>query len=192
MARPPLKTVKELLYWSYASLAMAHSAAANNQENYSQVNYIIRARLYKGLMDGTMKIGSIFEDEKIKIGSGNICNYCGGSGPLALDHVFPRFVGGQDRGDNLIYACRSCNSSKGKKDLMEWMHEKNQFPPLMVLRRYLKLAIDWSVTNEAMEVDLQNANGIGLPFKPDFVPTQFPTPDTLWIIAKKHGWAERE
>ncbi|MEA3643651.1 MAG: HNH endonuclease signature motif containing protein [Lamprobacter sp.] len=157
---------------------------SKEQEKYAQVNYIIRAKLYKGLMDDKMCIGSIFQDEKIKINQGNICSYCGSAGPLALDHVIPRFIGGEDKGDNLIYACRSCNSSKGKKDLMEWMHQNNRFPPLMVLRRFLKLAIDWSVENDAMNLSIEAARQAQLPFNVEFVPIQFPTPDALCLIAK--------
>lgn len=163
---------------------MAHSAVSKEQKKYAQVNYIIRAKLYKGLIDNKMSIGSILQDEKIKISQGNICSYCGNAGPLALDHVIPRFIGGEDTGDNLIYACRSCNSSKGNKDLMEWMRQKNQFPPLMVLRRYLKLAIDWSVTNDAMNLSIEAARQAQLPFKVDFVPIQFPTPDALRLVAQ--------
>jgi len=164
---------------------MAHSAVSKQQEKYSRINYIIRAKLYKGLMDRTMNMGSIFQDEKIKINSGNRCSYCGSAGPLALDHVFPRYVGGQDSGDNLIYACRICNSSKRKKDLLEWMHEKGQFPQLMVLRRYLKLAVDWSISHEVMTVSLKAADELRLPYKLEFIPTQFLTPGTLCLTAEE-------
>jgi hypothetical protein len=166
---------------------MAHSAVAKGQEQYGQVNYIIRAKLYKGLMDEKMGIGSIFQDEKMKLSQGDICNYCGSAGSLALDHLIPRFRGGEDRGDNLIYACRSCNSSKGRKDLMEWMHQNNRFPPLMVLRRYLKLAIDWSVENDAMNLSIEAARQAQLAFNVDYVPVQFPTPDRLYLVAQSHA-----
>lgn len=187
LPRPPPQTIKELLYWSYACLAMAHSAVSKGQDRYTQVNYMVRARLYKGLMDGTMNVGSIFQDEKIKISQGDICSYCGSPGPLALDHVIPRFSGGQDRGDNLIFACRTCNSSKGKKDLMEWIGQRDRFPPLMVLRRYLKLAIDWAIENDAMDIRIVSAGEIGVPFKLDYIPTHFPTPDLLCLVARANA-----
>lgn len=37
-----------------------------------------------------------------------------------IDHVHPRSKGGTDDDDNLVLACRSCNSSKGAKSLEEW------------------------------------------------------------------------
>lgn len=38
---------------------------------------------------------------------------------------------------------------------MEWMAKKNKFPPLRLLRRYLKLAIQYCVENELMDVVLE-------------------------------------
>ena len=55
-----INTIKELIFWSYANLAMAHSAVTNKQQTYSRINFMVRSRLYKGLMAGKMEIGSIF------------------------------------------------------------------------------------------------------------------------------------
>ena len=56
MAKKELKIVKELLFWSYANLAMAHTAVDKQQQKYEKFNYMIRAKLYKGLMNGSMNI----------------------------------------------------------------------------------------------------------------------------------------
>lgn len=67
MPRPKYETVRELIYYSYANLAMAHTAVERNQEKYGTFNYVIRAKLFKGLKDGTMNMRTIFDDEKIKL-----------------------------------------------------------------------------------------------------------------------------
>ncbi len=185
MAKKELKTVEELLFWSYANLAMAHTAVDKNQEKYGRFNYMIRARLYKGLTTKSMNIRTIFDDEKIKILSGSQCSYCGSTDNLALDHILPKKYGGKDVGENLVYACRSCNSSKGKKDLMEWMSEKDKFPPLMILRRYLKLVVEYCVTNDLMKCEISEIPQV-LPFKLSFVPTNFPQPTELCLVAPKN------
>ncbi|MGD8792899.1 MAG: HNH endonuclease [Anaerolineae bacterium] len=46
------------------------------------------------------------------------CGYCSvteteSGGQLEIDHFLPRSQGGQDTLDNLVYACRACNSFKG-------------------------------------------------------------------------------
>jgi len=129
MAKKKVETVREQIFLSYANLAMAHSVVEMGHHKYAVLNYMIRAKLFKGLVEGSMNMRSIFDDEKIKIQSGQICNYCGSSEKLALDHIFPKIYGGKDDAENLIFACRNCNSSKGKKDLMEWMYTRGEFCP---------------------------------------------------------------
>ena len=48
------------------------------------------------------------------------CAYCGAKADLTMDHVVPVSQGGETTVGNIIPACRSCNSSKGAKDMIEW------------------------------------------------------------------------
>ncbi len=144
MAKKDLNTVKNLLFWSYANLAMAHTAVDKKQEKYAPFNYMIRAKLFIGLMDGSMNVRTIF--------------------------------------DNLIYACRSCNSSKGKKDLMEWMEYKDSFPPLLILRRYLKLVITYCIEKDLMGSQVKDLVNKSLPFKIEFIPVAYPKPHNLTLV----------
>jgi len=173
------ETVRELIYWSYANLAMAHTAVDRNQEKYGTFNYMIRAKLFKGLKEGTMNMRTIFDDEKIKLQTGQVCNYCGSDETLSLDHILAKNYVMKDNAENLIYACRSCNSSKGKRDLMEWMYKKNKFLPLMVIRRYLKLTYQYCDENQLLDKKVDELNNKELPFKIECIPTKFPKPSTL-------------
>ena len=65
------------------------------------------------------------------------CDNCGSRELLSVDHLIPTKQGGENSGDNLVWACRSCNSSKGAIDALEWQAEKNQFPP--ILQAYVAL-----------------------------------------------------
>jgi 5-methylcytosine-specific restriction endonuclease McrA len=186
MAKPKIETVREMIYWSYSNLAMAHTAVEKKQVKYSRFNYMIRAKLFKGLKDGTMNIRTIFDDEKIKLQTGQICNYCGSKSNLALDHIFPKRYGGTDNAENLVYACRTCNSSKGKKDLMEWMKYKETFLPLMLIRRYLKLVYSYCISEEIIDVRIDELIDKELPFKIDFLPISFPNPKNLTLNCKSN------
>ncbi len=179
------ESVKELIFWSYANLAMAHTAVERNQEKYGTFNYVIRAKLFKGLKDETMNMRTIFDDEKIKLQTGQICNYCGSDEKLALDHIFAQKVGGKDDAENLIFACRSCNSSKGKKDLMEWMNYRGEFLPLMVIRRYLKIVFKYCKENELLEAKVEELDDLKLPFNLEFIPTKYPKPNELKMNIEK-------
>ena len=129
-----------------------------------------------------MNIRTLFDDEKIKLSSGCKCSYCGSIENLALDHIFAKKLGGKDVGDNLIHACRSCNSSKGKKDMMEWMGYRNAFPPLMILRRYLKLVVIYCVENDLMESEISEVRNQKHPFNIDFIPVSYPKPRELVLV----------
>ena len=174
-----IELVREQIYWSYANLAMAHTAVEKRQEKYSQFNYMIRSKLFKGLRDGTMKMRTIFDDEKIKIQTGLACNYCGSSKHLALDHIYPRQYGEKDNAENLICACRSCNSSKGKMDLMEWMELRGSFLPLMVIRRYLKMTFNYCLDNDLIDMKIKELTKKELPFRIDLLPINYPSPNNL-------------
>ena len=171
--------LKDRIYFSYANLAMAHSAVTKKQNEYEKLNLIIRAKLLKGLQSGNMNMRTIFDDEKVKLQTGQICNYCGSNEKLALDHIFPQKYGGKDDAENLIFACKTCNSSKGKKDLMEWMIFRNEFLPLMVIRRYLKLVYKYSNENNLLDKDISELEKLELPFKIQYLPTEFPKPRFL-------------
>lgn len=174
-------TVGELLHWSYANLAMAHSAVTAKAEKYGRTHFMIRARLYAGLNKRIMNIGPLAEDERLKMLLPQACCYCGSREFLSVDHLIPTKRGGANSGDNLVWACRSCNSSKCARDALEWMVERNQFPPILLLRRYLKLAIEMSRERKLMDVSLTEAPD--LPFSLSAVPKAFPLPGQLrlWV-----------
>ena len=182
MTKDTKETVREYLYWAYANLAMAHTAVDKKQTTYGRFNFMIRAKLYKGLITGSMNIRTLFDDEKIKLSIGTKCNYCDSTDKISLDHILAQVLGGKDEGDNLIIACKSCNSSKGKKDLMEWMNFRGEFLPLMIIRRYLKLTITFCIDNDFMDTKLSDLDLQEIPFKIHFIPINYPTPDKLRLI----------
>lgn len=179
--KPMYQTVGELLYWSYANLAMAHSALSRGEERYSRVNFMVRARLYKGLCQGTMSIGTILDDEKIKLNQPLLCCFCGSAAKLTMDHLFSKSHGGPETADNVVWVCRSCNSSKNDTDFLEWWAKKHiDFPPLMLVRRYLKLAIVTVGRLGLLNSPIDEATG--LPFNLAAVPTVYPQPPDCRLV----------
>jgi len=177
-----INTVKELLFWSYANLAMAHAALTDTSKTYTKKHFTIRSRLYSGLQNGSMQIGSMVDDERLKMVLPQACCYCGSKEFLAADHLIPRKKGGKNTGDNLVWACRTCNSSKCATDVLEWLIKRQQFPPLLLLRRYLKLVIGISQEKGIMTFALDKIPQ--LPFTLSAIPTKFPQPKELmlWVI----------
>jgi len=176
-----ITTVGELLHWSYANLAMAHSAVEAKAGKYGRTHFMVRARLYAGLNRRTMNIGPLADDERLKMVLPQACCYCGSREFLSVDHLIPTKRGGANTGDNLVWACRSCNSSKCARDVLEWLAERDEFPSVLLLRRYLKIAID--ICRERNLMDALLAERPELPFSLSAIPRVYPPPDQmrLWV-----------
>jgi 5-methylcytosine-specific restriction endonuclease McrA len=56
---------------------------------------------------------------------GNVCFYCGKAKPLTIDHDIPLARGGTDDIDNILPACRSCNSRKKTRTAREFIAHLN-------------------------------------------------------------------
>jgi hypothetical protein len=62
------------------------------------------------------------------------------------DHLIPLHDGGSDSIENHLPMCRCCNSSKGRKDLLEWWESKERGPlalGLDALTVYARLKFRW-------------------------------------------------
>lgn len=182
-AGPDIRTVRDHIAWSYANLARAHAALGSGATTYSRTHHMIRARLFKGLRTGATQMRTIMDDEATKLHYPTVCCYCGGAEKLSLDHLIPRIKGGADSADNLIWACRSCNSSKGDRDLLQWLKGSGRFPPLLLLRRYTKLIARFCENEGLLDLPLGEALRAPLPFRLDLLPAEFPELQSLklWI-----------
>ena len=135
-------TVRQLLAQCYAYLVRAGAARSESAQRYATVHHKLARAFYRDVLAGAKRIGSFYGEEREKLGTVQ-CTYCGRSGRLSLDHLVPRLAGGPDDANNLIPACRTCNSSKGARDVMAWHVQKGRYPRRTVVRRYIKLARRW-------------------------------------------------
>jgi hypothetical protein len=58
---------------------------------------------------------------------GHACRYCGGAAPdvvLTVDHVTPVALGGSDKPENLVAACKDCNAGKSSSSPDETLVEQ--------------------------------------------------------------------
>jgi len=187
MAPPTITTIREHIAWSYANLAMADAALSASVNAYGTVHFMIRNRLYHGLISGRMSMRTLYDDERLKMTMPQACSCCGSPGDLAVDHLIPRINGGADESDNLIPACRRCNSSKQGRDMLEWMQAKSTFPSILLLRRYVKIVARHCDREGCMETELSRVGELGLPFDVTLLPTVFPPLGELrrWVYPVK-------
>ena len=181
--KPDIDTVGDHIAWSYANLARADAALQDESASYQRIHHIIRSKLFSGLKKGTMAMRSLYDDERIKMTAPKACCYCGSEDKLSVDHLIPRIRGGADDSDNLILACRACNSSKQGRDMLEWMKKKEAFPSILLLRRYLKLVARYCDDNDLLSIALSDALQRDLPFDLSLLPHVFPplAKLSLWV-----------
>lgn len=69
------------------------------------------------------KNGTLTNSEWLKILSNQAgkCYYCGSTDRITMDHVIPLCRGGGHHASNIVAACKSCNSSKWKHTVEEWL-----------------------------------------------------------------------
>ena len=59
---------------------------------------------------------------RVRERDGNRCIWCGAShGPMHLDHVVPRSLGGYDLPGNLVVACAACNCARRDLTVRQWL-----------------------------------------------------------------------
>ena len=85
-----------------------------NPEKNAASSHRRRARL-AGVVSEAFDITDLFERD------GQQCRYCGATENLTTEHIVPISEGGPNILDNCVVACRSCNSSKKDKSLIEWL-----------------------------------------------------------------------
>lgn len=61
------------------------------------------------------------------------CGYCGEEA-TSLDHIIPRFRSGSSNRNNLIPACRRCNTNKASARMEEWYRQQDFFTEVRLNR----------------------------------------------------------
>jgi hypothetical protein len=177
-----IETVRDKIAWSYANLARAHVALLEGSIKYTKTHHIIRSRLFKGLVTGRMSMRSLYDDERLKMTLPQCCSYCGSRERLSLDHLIPRIKGGSDEADNIVWACRSCNSSKNGREMLRWMNERESFPSIYLLRRYIKIVMAKSESLCILDNLLIDFDETDYPFSIKLLPVSFPPLEKLFLF----------
>lgn len=139
---PPaiVKTVRDLLYWQYAKI-IADSAGAGKQD------YGFVMNRFKQLKTGDINWNEIREYVKEREHVDE-CVFCRTKANLSLEHLLPRKFNGPDTERNLVWICKSCNSSKGPRRLYEHFALQSGVEaarydvPRIAEGKYLKLAYE--------------------------------------------------
>lgn len=58
--------------------------------------------------------------------------------------------------------------------MMKWMIDKNSFPSILLLRRYLKIVMRYCESNDLLDLKLDEVQKQDLPFDLSILPHSFP------------------
>jgi hypothetical protein len=161
--KPPkyVDTVRRFIYWQYAQLI---AKSAGFESNYG---FVISR--YKKLESGEINWLSSIHDYEISQEKGKVCVYCGATGTISTDHIIPISRAGVDprilslvnSSDNYVCACKSCNSSKGDRDIFEWYGpERLDEIPKLALSKFLKLAYRIHEMQGTLDLKDPNMDGV--------------------------------
>ena len=150
---PPavVKTVKDLIFWQYAKIIAASAGVG-------KYDYGFVMNKFKQLRQGEIFWNEIREYVKEKEHP-NECIFCGSKTSLTLEHLLPQSFNGPNTERNVIWICKSCNSSKGSRRLYEYWAIKAGVEaakydvPRIAEGKYLKFAYETLKENNLLETD---------------------------------------
>ena len=139
-------TVRDLIYWEYAKIISG--SAIGDRLNFKFVNFTFRK-----LVEGKISPSAILTENKQLFMLGDVCAYCGTTGPLQWEHIIPVSLGGPDNIDNMVRACAPCNLSKGARDPYQWFlgAGRGDSIPRLVLGKFLKLVFEEYSARELLD-----------------------------------------
>lgn len=152
MPPPAVRTIKDLIFYQYAKIIATSSKITGYRFIVSQM---------KKLSSGEINMSSGLRELKIQMsGDERSCAYCQSIENLSWDHLIPRIKKGPDIGENGVWACRPCNSSKGSKGIYEWYGlDKKDEVPRLIAGKYLKLLYDIHEARGTLEASDLNGDG---------------------------------
>lgn len=86
--------------------------------------------------------------KNIMIRDKNRCQYCGTmKGPMTVDHLVPKTMGGTDSWDNLVCCCPRCNNKKGdrtpEQSSMKLLKRPTRPSYITFIQRNVRIAAQW-------------------------------------------------
>jgi hypothetical protein len=151
MPPPFVKTIREEILYEYAKL-ISRSA-------YSSLQRAFITDRFKKLRNGEITISGTIREWEREQELPQECVFCGSKEELTSDHLIPRNRGGDDTADNLVLACRLCNTSRGDKGIFEWLGlEKKDNLHRLVAGKYLKQLLKLHEIVGTLEISKKELN----------------------------------
>lgn len=130
---PPryVQTIRDELFYEYAKL-ISRSA-------FGKLDHGFIGNRVKALREGSISISGTIKEWAREQTLPKECVFCGSTENLQGDHLIPRAKEGANVADNMVLSCRTCNASRGKRGIYEWLGlERKDHLHRLVAGKYLK------------------------------------------------------
>jgi hypothetical protein len=147
-------TIYDVMNFQYAKIIACSAFKCINGGEAKKKYYGFIKNTFKDLSSGKKSWSDIEREDWQLVESDKVCAYCGSTSDLAHEHIVPSSLFINERCPscdiiqsihNKVWACRSCNSQKGKDGLYSFY--KRRLPgekkfydriPALVEKKYLK------------------------------------------------------
>jgi hypothetical protein len=147
---PPryVKSIRDELFYEYTKL-MSRSVFGR------KLNYGFISDRFKAFREGQINMSGSIREWQREQELPKACVFCGDLSNLQMDHLIPKSRGGADSADNVVWACGSCNASRGDKGVFVWLGlKKKDDLHRLVAGKYLKLLFELHTTERTLDVSV--------------------------------------
>ena len=145
-----VKTIRDLIFYQYAKIIARRVCG----DSAKKTDYGFIKAAFRDLQTGAKQWSDIVREDKQFVQSDKVCIYCGSVDNLQWEHIVPKSIrikptcAGCEKLQgihNMVWACGTCNDSKGVKGLYTFFSEK--YPgdkkffdriPALLEKKYLK------------------------------------------------------
>lgn len=149
-----VKTIQDVIYYQYAKLIARSAFSIPDGHHAKQHHYGFIKKTFRELKSGEKSWSAITREDWQLVESEKKCLYCGTTANLHREHLVPKSLRIKPECatcdtiqaiHNQVWACQTCNASKGTKGLYEFF--KSQLPnqkkfydsiPSLLEKKYLK------------------------------------------------------
>ncbi len=131
---PPgyVRNIEEEIFYEYAKL-ISRSVFSGI------INYRFVSDRFKALRNGEINMSGTIREWQKEQELPKECVFCTTNDNLEVDHLIPRNRGGSDEADNVVWACKTCNTSRGDQGVFQWLGlKKKDNLHRLVAGKYLK------------------------------------------------------
>jgi len=175
-----VKTIKDQIMFQYAKIIACSSLHYKNGSEAKQKSYGFIKNKFKELQNNEIIWSSILREDVQFVDSDKKCVYCDCLENLSKEHIVPRSLNINDRCKtcdhiqgihNIIWACKSCNSSKSDsglyhfyKKIMPDNKKFYDFIPSLLEKKYLKTIYNCHVCNNTLDKQISDSGVLDLDF----------------------------